>query len=181
MIIIDKKKQQKIHTRQIDIATYKGASDSLVIEGVLKDERLLESFRLTGEIHPPGTVHHMIIRIKVSVQDLVIEDVGVEMPTVPRKECRETLESLLPIKGIPIVAGFAAKVIDLAGGVKGCCHIMALLNAMAPAAVQGAWSAMARTPIDPATYIPVTMERVRNTCWVWRSDGSLMKEYNSMA
>jgi hypothetical protein len=170
---------QKIHTRQIDIATYEGASDSIIVEGILRDERLLDNYRPTGEIYPPGTIHHMIIRIEVKGPDLIIDDIEVEMPTIPHSACIETLECLAPIKGMPIVSGFTNKVKDLVGGIKGCCHLLSLLTAMAPAAVQGAWSAMAREPIDPEIYMPMALGRVKNTCWVWREDGPLMKEWSA--
>lgn len=179
MIIIDKSARQKIHTRTIDITTYAGSSDSIIVEGILRDERLLDSYRSNGEIYPPGTVHHMVIRMEVKGPQLVIEDIDVEMPTIPHDACIETFESLVPIKGIPIVSGFTAKVKKLVGGTKGCHHLMALLTAMAPAAVQGAWSAMAREPIDPEIYMPAALERVKNTCWVWREDGPLVKEWSA--
>jgi hypothetical protein len=50
---------------------------------------------------------------------------------------------------------------------------------MAPAAVQGAWSAMAREPIDPERYKEMGLKRVKNTCWAWREDGPLIKAWNS--
>jgi hypothetical protein len=176
MIRIDKTKKQKIHTRRIDIATYEGGSDSIIVEGILTDERLVTSFRPTGESYPPGTVHHMIIRMEIRGPKLVIQDIDVEMPTVPMPECLETLDSLMPIKGIPIVSGFTARVKDLVGGTKGCAHLVALLTAMAPAVVQGAWAAMTRELRDTATYLPGAVERIKNTCRVWRSDGPMMKD-----
>lgn len=166
---------QKIHTRQIDIASYEGSiPDTLVVEGILRDERLLDAYQATGKIHPPGTIHHLIIRIEVKGPQLVIENIEVEMPTVPHEACIETLESLQAIQGMPIVSGFTARVKQLVGGVKGCCHLFALLSAMAPAAVQGAWSAMAREPIDQKIYTTQTLSRLKNSCRVWREDGPLM-------
>ncbi len=179
MIDIDKTTRKKVHTRQIDIATYEGASDSIIVEGILRDERLLDTYRPTGEVHPPGTIHHMIIRMEVKGPQLVIEDIEVEMPTIPHDACHEILERLSPVKGMPIVSGFTARVKDLVGGVKGCCHLLALLTAMAPAAVQGAWSAMARKPIDPKIYMPTALERVKSTCRVWREDGPLMQKWSA--
>ena len=176
MINSDKTETQKIHTRRIDIATYEGGPDSIVVEGVLKDERLANSYRPSGEALPPGTVHHMIIRMEVRGPKLVIEDIEVEMPTVPMSECRETLDSLLPIKGLPIVSGFTNRVKDLVGGAKGCAHLVALITAMASAAVQGAWAAMTSKPRDPATFLPGAVERIKDTCRVWRSDGPLVKD-----
>ena len=176
MITIDQTKKPKIHTRRIDIATYEGGSESIIVQGVLTDERLAASYRPTGEPLPPGTVHHMIIRMEVRGAKLVIEDIEVEMPTVPMPECRETLDSLIPLKGLPIVSGFTNRVKDLVGGAKGCAHLVALITAMASAAVQGAWAAMTSKPRDPATFLPGARERIKDTCRVWRSDGPKFKE-----
>lgn len=166
-------KKRKIHTRKIDIAIYEGSDDAIVVEGILKDDRLLDAYRPTGGRDPSGTIHHMIIRIEVKGPRLMIEDIEVEMPTVPHEFCRETLECLAEVKGMPIVSGFTRKVKALAGGPKGCNHLLTLLAAMAPAAVQGAFSAMVSRPIDPGPKIRGTLERFKNTCWAWREKGPL--------
>jgi hypothetical protein len=167
--------KKKIHTRKIDIVIYEGSEDSIIVEGILKDDRPLDSYRLTGERIPPGTIHHMIIRIEVKGPQLIIEDIEVEMPTVPHEVCRETLDCLKPVKGLPIVSGFTRKIKTLVGGPKGCNHLLALLTAMAPAAVQGAFSLTASKQKDPKTKASGNMERLKNTCWAWRGDGPLMK------
>jgi hypothetical protein len=171
---------QKIHTRQIDIASYEGSTpETLVVEGILRDERLFDAYHATGEIRSPGTIHHLIIRMEVKGPQLVIENIEVEMPTVPHEACIETLESLKAIQGMPIVSGFTARVKHLVGGVKGCCHLFALLTAMAPAAVQGAWFAMARKPIDPEIFTTLNLPRVKNSCRVWRENGPLMRQWSA--
>ncbi|MGD9367451.1 MAG: DUF2889 domain-containing protein [Desulfobacteraceae bacterium] len=177
----DKTKKRKIHTRKIDIAIYQGSKEGIIVEGILKDDRLLDSYRLTGGRVPSGTIHHMIIRIEVKGPGLIIEDIEVEMPTVPHKICQETLECLTPIKGMPIVSGFTSKVKALAGGPKGCNHLLTLLTAMAPAAVQGAFSAMTSKPIDPGPKVQGTLERFKNTCWAWRENGPLMEMHADLA
>lgn len=168
-------KKQKIHKRKIDIVIYEGSEDSIIVEGILKDDRPLKTYRLNGDILPPRTIHQMIIRIEVKGPQLIIEDIEVEMPTVPHAVCKETLDCLKPVRGLPIVSGFTRKIKTLAGGPKGCNHLLALLTAMAPAAVQGAFSLNASKQKDPKTKESGNMERLKNTCWAWREDGPLMK------
>lgn len=170
-----------IHNRKIDITTYEGDFDSVIVEGVLHDERLVDTYRPTGDTHPPGTVHHMIIRMEIKGPKLVIEDIEVEMPTIPYKACLESQGCLNQLKGMPIVAGFTTKVKNLVGGRKGCCHLLSLLTAMAPAAVQGAWSAVIQKPVEQETYLDMAFKRVKNTCWVWREDGPLIREWKEKA
>lgn len=176
MIELDKTRQKKIHSRQIDIATYAHGDQSIIVEGTLHDERLTDVFRPTGEKALAGPIHHMRIRMQVDGPQLAIADIDVEMETAPNALCQEALDSLRPVIGLPIVAGFTARVKQLVGGAKGCAHLVALLNAMAPAAVQGAWNAMARKPVDPK-HLPTAIERIKNTCMLWRTDGPFMREY----
>ncbi len=175
MIQIDR--NRKIHRRQIDICTYEYEKDAVVVEGRLTDNRLLKTyFFSTEEFRPPGIVHDLVIRMVVKGATLVIDDIDVEMDTIPREDCRQLLKALRPVIGMKIQAGFTEKVKEKVGGVKGCTHLVALLLAMAPAAVQGAWSAVARHPVDPAKYSGVALKFLENTCWVWRADGELMKD-----
>lgn len=166
----DRTTARKIHTRQVQCATYKCSADTFIVEGILKDDRLADSYGPTGKLFPPGTIHHMIIRMQVKGPELVIEDIEVEMPTLPNEFCIETAKCLEPIKGMQIVSGFTSKVKKLVGGVKGCVHLVALLTAVAPAAFQGIFSGM-----DLKYKVPeMVAQRMENTCWVWRANGPLM-------
>lgn len=167
----------KVHARNIEITVYPHGEGKLILEGVLKDERTGKSHLMTGDTRPPGILHHMIVRMVVAGPDLVIEDIEAELPQTPREACRETEDSLRPIVGMSISAGFTHRVKTALGGPAGCSHLTALLLAMAPAAVQGFWSNLVRTPYNPADYSEKAMAVVLDTCRVWRSDGPLVKEY----
>ena len=105
MIEIDENMHEKIHSRQITVTTYDTDEGAIIVEGILKDDRLKDVFRPAGETVPPGTVHHMIVRMKVARPQLTIEDIDVDMLTVPQDECPETRNSLKPVIGMRITAG----------------------------------------------------------------------------
>ena len=86
MIKIDKHQQKKIHTRQIDIATYEGDADSIIVEGILHDERLIDCLpshrgKSAARHDPPHDHPHA----GQPPAELVIEDIDVEMQTAPRR------------------------------------------------------------------------------------------------
>jgi hypothetical protein len=180
MIKFDKTKQQKIHNRKIDTVTYEGAADTIVVEGSLEDNRFCDSHMFSGEIRPPYTVHHLVIRMELHLPELTILDIEVDLPTVPHETCNDIQESLAPLKGMRIAAGFTSTVRKVIDRGKACTHLQTLLTAMAPAAFQGAWSARIRQPLDPEIYAGM-MSKLKNTCWAWREGGPLveqLKDYN---
>lgn len=173
---IAKHRGEPIHTRRIAVETYEYDKSAVLVEGRLTDNRFVKTYYFTGGIRPPGIVHDMIIRLVVRGPDPTIESIEVEMPGIPREECIETQQSLAPIAGMKISPGFTERVKAAVGGAKGCTHLVALLLAMAPAALQGAWVAMARQPVDLNVFGGTALQILENTCQVWRSDGPLMKE-----
>jgi hypothetical protein len=170
---------EKIHSRGIQIDIYSVDENSILVEGTLIDNRLREYYLLSGEKRDPGVIHHMIIRLLIEGPDLHIRDVEVEMLGIPRSQCVETINSLEPIKGLKIFSGFTAKVKSLIGGNRGCAHLVALLLAMAPAAVQGFWAQLSRKKVSFES--PAEKERLSNfmvnTCWVWREDGPVLEQF----
>lgn len=171
----------KLHTRKMEIATYEYDRQRIIVEGFLQDDRLQLTHSLTGEKFSPGIIHHMSIRLLINCSNFVIEDVDVDLIAVPRDVCRETLQSLQPIKGLTIARGFTSKVKKLVGGIKGCTHLLELLLAMAPAAVQGFAAHQLRKPrgfdSDQAELIT---KYLINTCHAWREDGPFVETHNKM-
>jgi len=178
MIQLDKTRQQKIHKRRIDTVTYDGAADTIIVEGSLEDRRFCPSHMYSGEIRPPYTVHHMIIRMELHLPELTIVDIELEMPALPHEACSEVRGSIAPLKGLRIAAGFTARVRKLVDRKKGCTHVLTLVGAMAQAAFQGAWSARIREPLDEKTYRGM-MKKLKNTCWTWREEGPLIEKLNA--
>lgn len=170
-----KSKGEKVHSRVIEISTYEYGGERIIVEGTLKDDRFQETHIATGERIPKGVVHHMAVRLLVNCADLLIEDIDLEMIHVPREVCRETQACLAPIKGLHVTKGFTAKVKSLAGGKKGCTHVIELLLAMAPAVIQGYAAHRSAKPggIDPEL-AKMHIRMLLNTCHVWREDGPIV-------
>jgi hypothetical protein len=108
----------------------------------------------------------------------LIEDVDVDLISVPREVCRETIDYLAPIKGLTITKGFTAKVKKLVVGKKGCTHLVELLLAMAPAAIQGFAAHQSQKPsnFDPDR-ANMILQFLVNTCHAWREDGPLVQRF----
>jgi hypothetical protein len=171
-----KSKGEKLHTRNIEVTTYDYDEQRIIVEGLLKDDRFQESHSMTGEKFPSGAIHHMTIRLLVNCSNLLIEDIDVDLISVPREVCRETIDCLAPIKGLTIAKGFTAKVKKLAGGKIGCTHLVELILAMAPATIQGYVAHQSKKPIahDPDR-AKMTLHFLVNTCHAWREDGPFVE------
>jgi hypothetical protein len=171
MRLFGKPRGKKYHTRTIEINTYEYDEQRLVVEGCLADHRLQEYHLATGEKRSPGLLHQMIIHMLVNKTTLEIEDLHVEMPTVPREECLDTINSVDAVKGLRITRGFTSRVKALVGSGEGCNHLVALLTSMGSSTIQG--YAAYRLQESPR-FISDMINMLENTCWTWRSKGSLM-------
>ncbi|OHD66439.1 MAG: hypothetical protein A2176_06845 [Spirochaetes bacterium RBG_13_51_14] len=153
----------------------------VVVEGRLVDRRLKDYYLVTGERRPAGEIHHMVVRLLIETAGFTIQDVEVDLVSVPRDECAEVGNSLDVIKGEKIAKGFSNRMKSLLGGIKGCTHLVTLLIAMGPAALQGIFSRRAQKSMDMQTLIAdqarikFFMKTLLNTCYVWRDDGPAMK------
>jgi hypothetical protein len=173
-----KSKGEKLSTRNIEVTTYDYDEERIIVEGTLRDDRFHDTHGLSGETFPRGVVHHMAIRLLVHGPDRVIEDVDVELISVPREVCRETINCLASIKGLSVTKGFTSKIKNLAGGKKGCTHLVALLLSMAPAVFQGFATHRTRKPasIDPHQ-AKMIYHFLVNTCHAWREDGPFAETF----
>jgi hypothetical protein len=74
-----------------------------------------------------------------------------------------------------------AKVKKIAGGNKGCTHLVELLQAMAPAVFQGvaAFRAKEFTGFEPLR-AETALKLLAGTCHAWREDGPLVKQITAL-
>lgn len=169
---------KKLHTRDIKVTTYDYDEQRIIVEGLLEDDRFQESYAITGETFPGGVFHHMAIRLLINCSNRSIEDVDVDLLFVPRLACRETIDCLAPIKGLTITKGFMSKVKKMAGGSKGCIHLVELLQAMASAIFQGFEAHRSQKPssLDPDR-AKIMFQFLVNSCRGWREDGPFVEMF----
>ncbi len=177
MLVFGKPRGEKYHTRTIEMNTYDYDGTRYVAEGTLTDYRYKEYHMATGEKRDPGILHQMVIYLLVNRSNLEIEDLQVEMPVVPNENCLETIHCLEAARGLRVVGGFTGKVRDIAGGNKGCNHLVALLTAMGPSVMQG-YGAYQDHKFP--TFLLDNFEMLMNTCRIWQEEGPLVQKLKAL-
>ena len=173
---------QKLHQREYEIRSYVKTPETILIRGRVKDTK------------PPGVyfdddpnpleIHKMVIDLIIEFPDLVITDANVRMETHPHGHCPSIVDHYRELIGLSIARGFTHKVRELFGGPKGCAHTTALLQAMAPVAVQSTWTMRILSPTEQMIAPPIsgdaTPEEIRtrmafnlNTCHIWSDPGPM--------
>lgn len=171
------------HRRRIDMSTYPVDDTHILSTGKFIEERLEPYYKITGERVESGPLHNLEILMLVRIPEMVIEDIEVLTGTLPRQDCHDVVHSLEPVIGLAIKGGFSAKVKELAGGIKGCTHLVHLLCTMAPAVMQGFWALSYRNKRERDKNSVSRAERMgtmlKNSCYSWREDGSAYQKIMS--
>lgn len=171
-------KEAPVHERKLTIHTYPLEDGRVIVEGRLRDERLVFGYHRDGSPRPPGVVHWMGVRLLIGDRSLTILEAEAEMPTVPHALCPTVADSVKKLIGLTIVSGFSNQVRKRLGGVEGCSHMMHLVLAMGPAALHGYWAAQSLEPYP----VPRSFEEIPglpyliNSCQLWKEDGPLIQE-----
>ena len=168
------------HTRTIEMTTCRVDDHRMLCTGRFRDVRLLPSVGVNGRRFDAGDLHDLKIHVIVRTRDLVIEDIEVEIDTVPLRDCRGLAHSLDAVKGLSIARGFTGAVKRLAGGTGGCTHLVHLLTTMGPAILQGLWAIQDSGLGDPcddgASRKAVAAQFLGDSCYAWRKDGEAYGE-----
>jgi len=172
------KRQSKIHTRNISLTTYPCTKDRVLVQGILKEQRYIRVFDVTGKARAPGTVHNMSVTLLIAPNPLTIVQAEAEMLTVPMAECPATLDLVEQLIGVEIKSGFSSQIRKIMGGNRGCTHLCTLVVAMGQEIFQG-WLAQKRSKKAP---LPVSLDAVEekefliDSCRMWKKDGPKMRE-----
>ena len=170
-----------VHERKLELRSYPLEDGRIIVEGWLRDERLVDGFHWNGLPREPGVVHWMCIRFLVGGWPLTILEAEGEMPNVPHDRCPTTLEGIKRAVGIKIVAGYSEQIRKIFGGVRGCNHMTHLMMVMGTAALHGYWTQHSRKPRP----VPRSLEEFEalpqlvNSCALWGEDGPIMKDLKS--
>ena len=133
-----------LHDHEYRVRAFRLGEDRIVIQGALHDQKPPGLY-----IHDdpdPLTVHHMQVSLTVSFPELEIVDVVSHFESHPNDECPSITGHYRNLVGLSIARGFTHRVRELFGGPRGCTHVTALLQAMAPITLQCFWSMSPRSP-----------------------------------
>ncbi len=167
-----------IHDRNYSIKAYRESSTALRLRGQIHDEKPPGMY-IAGD-PDPMSVHLMVVDLVISFPSLEIVSAEVVMEVTPHRGCTSIEPDYSKLVGMSIARGFSRQLKDLFGGPRGCTHVGALLQAMAPVAVQSMWSMRARSMAESDTPVAIattpeeraqSMAFNRNTCHIWSEDG----------
>jgi hypothetical protein len=168
-----------LHDREYRARAFRLAADRVLIRGAVRDQK---PPGLYIEIDPePLTIHHMQIDIEVSYPTLEILSANVLFESHPHEQCVSIVDHYEKLVGLSIARGFTHRVRELFGGPRGCTHTTALLQAMAPVAVQCFFSlSAANAQRSDSGSAPTADQRDEmwkmnlNTCHVWAEDSDVV-------
>jgi hypothetical protein len=173
-----------IHQRAYEIGSYFEGDAHFRLIGHIRDVKPDGMWGIDDD--RPMTIHHMELHLVIEATTLTITEVFTKMHVTPHAECPIIEAAYQQLVGVSIARGFTNKVKELFGGPRGCTHIGALTNAMAPVAMQSVWAFFNRQRDERVTVGVVAadserlethrkqeMQRNKNTCHVWDENGPL--------
>ena len=175
-----------LHTRTYEVRSYRKDDDTMMIRGAVRDVKPA-GLMLDGDPEPL-TIHHMIVEIDVTMPTMDIIRAEVVFEERPHSTCTGIVPHYEKLVGLSIARGFTHKVRELFGGPRGCTHVTALLQAMAPVSIQSRFSLLASSRRAAGamgmpgggSVMPTTEQRLAmmagniNTCHVWDEEGDMV-------
>lgn len=172
-----------LHDREYRVRAFRAADDRLLLRGAVRDQKPPGMY--VPDDPSPLTMHHMIVELEVEFPSLVISRAQAVLATHPHGQCTAIEDHYGKLVGLSIARGFTHRVRELFGGPRGCTHTTALIQAMAPVAVQCFWSMQASNARRAGLDAPFAAVRDDPTaaaawkynigsCHVWAPDGDMI-------
>jgi len=162
--------EQLPHHRRTVVTEVADAEDGLItVTGRLRDERPWA----VDELDLP-LVHDIELSLTVSPLDFVVRAVRVQFHAYPHAECVDIAAAHQALVGLTVGRGWNTAIRERLGGPAGCTHLRELARAMAPALLQGAFSARVRVNPRRGQEDPVAramLPLIADTCHVWAVGG----------
>ena len=181
----DLPEMEVLHNREYTVRAFR-KDPNLLIRGSVRDQKPPNLY--IADDDEPLTIHHMQVDLEVTFPALEIVAATVVFQMFPNDECPSITEHYDKLVGLSIARGFTHRVRELFGGPRGCTHTTALLQAMAPVAVQCSWS-MQMSDMRRRGEVPqfardkstreerqAHVRRNLNTCHVWQEGGAVEQE-----
>jgi hypothetical protein len=136
--VSDDIERTELHHRRVDIRFFQRSDGLYEVEGRLLDVKS-QAFRrpLHDRDTPAGTPLHDITVSMVVDETSLVHDASASFSASPFMLCRQAAQTLEPLKGLRIGAGWNKRVRELLGGAASCTHIVELLGPMATTVHQG--------------------------------------------
>jgi hypothetical protein len=168
---------EPVHQRHLEFRSYPLENERIIVEGRLRDDRLVQGYHWDGTPIPAGVVHNIRVRMLVGGMPPTILDAEAEMLNVPHELCPTTLDSVKKIIGLSIAHGYSEEVHKRMGGVKGCAHLTHLIVTMGTAAIHGRFAQHTRRPrpLPRSLDDMPQLSTVVRSCKLWDEDGPLLR------
>lgn len=171
-----------LHNREYRVQSYHLGPDRILVQGAVRDQKPPGIY--VPDDPEPLTIHHMIVTLEVGLPSMEILAASTEFRTHPHHTCPGIVEHYDQLVGLSLRRGFTHRVRELFGGPRGCSHTTALIQAMAPVAMQSVRSHQAVEAIAAGRPHPMverapdeaSARRLVNTCHVWREGGERLDQ-----
>lgn len=169
--------RQAVHTRSIVCRSFRREDGMLDIDARFLDTRPFDyesDFR--GTCKAGSTLHNMQLRVTLDRTRHIV-DLVTAMPATPYSGCSGVNPNFQRLRGLSVGRGFRKALRERLGGVEGCTHMLALLEAVSAATAQ-AFGSEAHAPRAPGEAKPVNvwnLDALVGTCWSYKPDGEVMQ------
>lgn len=170
-----------LHQRNYEVDAYRLDGQRFLLRGMILDQKPPGVY--IDDDPDPLSIHQMVVDLTLDFPSLEIAAADVVMEVTPHSGCTSIEPAYQQLVGVSIGRGFSRVVRELFGGPRGCTHVGALLQAMAPVAIQSMWSmrVTGETPVALTSEEALAQRREAmtfniDTCHVWERDGELLKK-----